>query len=168
MVWRGRNSSKDRFFAALVYVLPLIEVLGFGTFFFHELPFLRPIFFIPLSPFLAVYSILAGSIPFFRLILFFVLLLTVVRNDRILHFIRFNTMQAILLMILTRLCQAILELLGIWEQLTRLSSPLIWNALITTIFIAVTGAAIYAIVQSIRGLYAEIPLISEAAYSQVR
>ncbi len=168
MVWRGRNSPKDRFFAALVYVLPLIEVMGFGSFLFLELPFLQPIFAIPLSPFLLVYSPLERSIPFFGLIVFFVLLLTVVRNDRIVHFIRFNTMQAILLTIFTSLCEALLQLFGLGDRLTNLSSPLTWGVLFSIIFIAVVSASIYAIVQSARGLYAEVPLISDAAYSQVR
>jgi uncharacterized membrane protein len=88
----------------------------------------------------------------------------VVRNDRINHFIRFNTIQTILIGILASLLGLAMQYLII----PAFGSSLITQTLSNTIFIGGVGACIYSMVQSALGKYAEIPTISEAAYSQVR
>ncbi len=158
MAWRGSTDFKDRLFAALVYSIPLYYVLPFGIFIFDRLPFLKIIQVI-LAPVAFIY----GINPFMGIIIFFVLFLAVVKNEKISHFIRFNTLQAIMLDIL-------LFVLGFFLQILvqGVGQNLVIETLYNIVFLATLAACLYSIVQSILGRYAEIPGISEAVYSQVR
>lgn len=159
MTWRGSTDIKDRIFAALIYVLPLVSALPFGQYLFQQFPPLALIA-IPLSP---VSAILYG-IPFAGLIIFILLFAGVVRNEKISHFIRFNTMQAmlidILLLLLSFLLQTLAQGLG--------SGNLLLETLCNVAFLGSLAACFYGVIQSVLGRYAEIPTISEAAYTQVR
>jgi uncharacterized membrane protein len=103
------------------------------------------------------------AIPFAGLVVFFLLFLLVVRNERIAHFIRFNAMQAILIDIALVLCSLALEIL-----LPALGTNLLIQTLFNVIFLATVIACGYSVVQSLLGRYPELPGISEAVYSQVR
>ncbi len=154
-----QTDAKDRTFAALVYLLPLVYALPFGFVLLRQFPFLTII----ASPLIELYAI-TNALPFAGLIIFFALWFAVVRNNNISYFVRFNTMQAILLDILLILCSLIISILipafG--------SQSLIAETLNNTIFMGTTAACILGIVQSARGVYAEIPAISDAASSQIR
>lgn len=158
MAWRGSTTVKDRIFASLPYLLPIISALPFGTFLFRQFPALG-IILIPLQPVLFIYS----AIPFAGLVIFFLLFLLVVRNERIIHFIRFNTMQAILLDILLVLFNLLFEIL-----LPGLGTNLVTETLLNIVFLGTVAACGYSIVQSLLGRYAEIPTLSEAVHAQVR
>jgi len=158
MTWRGSTTVKDRIFAALPYMLPLLYALPFGDFLLRQFPVLN-IILVPLSPLIFIQS----TIPFAGLILFFVLFLAVVRNERIAHFIRFNTMQAILLDILLVLCSFAMRILA-----GGLGANFFLETLSNVIFLGTLAACGYGIVQSLLGRYAEIPTLSEAVYAQVR
>ncbi|MEA5573291.1 Tic20 family protein [Calothrix sp. UHCC 0171] len=158
MTWRGTTTVPDRIFASLPYLLPLVEVLVFGATLFAQFPALR-FLVIPLLPFIAIY----GAIPFGSLVVFFALFFLVVRNEKIPHFIRYNTMQAILLDIVVVLCNYLIRLVGFVP-----GANFAIQTLSTTIFLGIVGCAIYSIVQSLIGKYAEIPAISDAVYTQVR
>jgi uncharacterized membrane protein len=151
--------TKDRIFAALVYLLPFIYVVPFGLFLFQQFPFLA-IVYAPLAPLINIYF----GLPFAGIIVFFALWFAVVRNENINYFVRFNTMQAILLDILLVLFSLVMSILsnGFGNQ------SLITETLNNTIFIGTVVACFYGIFQSIRGVYAEIPTISDAASSQIR
>jgi uncharacterized membrane protein len=149
---------KDRIFASLTYLLPLLDVYPFGTFLLRQVPLLGLIY-IPLQPLLAFYY----GIQFASLIIFFVLYLAVVRNERINHFIRFNAMQAILISIILTLIGLAFQILG-----PVLGRNLLTETLFNIIFLGTLAASIYSIIQSAIGRYAEIPGISEASYLQVR
>jgi len=159
MTWRGTTTILDRIFACLPYLLPMLYGLEFGLSLIAQFPILG-ILFIPLAPLIQIYS----SIPFAGLIIFFVLLLAVVRNPKVNHFIRFNTMQAILMNIVLFLCSLIMGY--VLQPVFR--GGLVIETLNNTIFLGVLAAVGYAIAQSVMGRYAEIPTISEAAYTQVR
>jgi uncharacterized membrane protein len=165
MAWRGSSTPKDRAFACLPYLLPLIEVVVFGSPLFERLPIVATIYLTLLAPFIAVYNFLGSLIPYAGLIIFFALFLLVVRNERIRHFIRYNTMQAILISIVLSLVSLVLQLLGF---VGAGSVPLFAEVIFNLIFLAVVSASVYSIVQCIRGRYAEIPIVSEAVYTQVR
>ncbi|ARV62454.1 hypothetical protein BZZ01_30905 [Nostocales cyanobacterium HT-58-2] len=167
MAWRGSTTIQHRLLSCLPYVLPLIEVRQFGDLLFSQFPFLE-FLYLPFSPVILLYAYLNQFIPFFDFIVFFALYLLVVRNEKIQHFIRFHTLQALLLSIFIYLCTAVLQLIGIVQQGASLSVPLFGNVIFTLIFLAVVAASIYSIVQAVRGLYAEIPLISQAAYTGTR
>lgn len=158
MTWRGSTTTKDRIFSCLPYILPLLSAYPFSLFLFRQFPVFGLIY-TPLSPLLAIYNI-----PFASLIIFFALFLGVVRNENINQFIRFNTMQAILLDILLFLCSMLLQIL-----VPALGGAnLITQTLFNVVFLGTLVACGYSIVQSILGRYGEIPAISEAAYTQVR
>ncbi|MCZ8117938.1 MAG: hypothetical protein O9295_07730 [Microcystis sp. LE18-22.4A] len=159
MTWRGSTDTKDRIFAALVYLLPLYSAFAFGIFIFQQIPFLGAALAIVLTPLAFLYSSL-GS--FGSLIIFFVLFFAVVRNPRISHFIRFNTMQAILIEILVYLLGLVLGFVA-----RGLGANLVVETLFNVVFLGAFAACVYSIIQSFIGKYADIPTISEAAYSQV-
>ncbi|MBC1196436.1 MAG: hypothetical protein GPJ20_19630 [Microcystis aeruginosa BS13-10] len=159
MTWRGSTDTKDRIFAALVYLLPLYSAFAFGIFIFQQIPFLGAALAIVLTPLAFLYSSL-GS--FGSLIIFFVLFFAVVRNPRISHFIRFNTMQAILIDILVYLLGLALGFVA-----RGLGANLVVETLFNVVFLGAFAACVYSIIQSFIGKYADIPTISEAAYSQV-
>lgn len=158
MTWRGSTDTKDRIFAALVYLLPLYSAFAFGDSIFQQIPFLGAALAIVLTPLAFLYSSL-GS--FGSLIIFFVLFFAVVRNPRISHFIRFNTMQAILIDILVYLLGLVLGFVA------RGGANLVVETLFNVVFLGAFAACVYSIIQSVIGKYADIPTISEAAYSQV-
>ena len=158
MTWRGSITVPDRIFAALPYLLPLVDALPFGRFLFSQFPVLQLLFF-PLFPVLQIYQ----TVPFAGLIIFFALFLLIVRNERINHFIRFNTMQAILIDIVLILCTLVLSLLPQGS-----SGNLFVETLFNVVFLGVLAAFIYSVAQSLLGRYAEIPTISDAVYMQVR
>ncbi|MCH9055845.1 Tic20 family protein [Parathermosynechococcus lividus] len=156
MTWRATTTIPDRIFACLAYLLPLFYVMPLGGFLFEMFPPLQALFIVVL-PVALLYSI-----PFAGLIVFMLLYLLVVRNSRISLFIRYNTMQALLMGIALFIAQLVLQLL------TRVASfELLMKVLFNFIFIATVAGVIFAVVQSIRGIYAEIPTLSDATKSQV-
>jgi uncharacterized membrane protein len=158
MTFHGSTTVQDRIFASLPYLLPLMDVLPFGGFLFKQFPAIALIY-LPLQPLLAIYSQ-----PFVSLVVFFVLFLAVVRNEKIAHFVRFNVMQAILIGI-------VLALLGLAFSIlvpVLRGTGLLLETLSNVIFLGTLAASFYGIVQSALGRYAEMPGISEASYLQVR
>ncbi len=162
MTWSSSPSITDRILAALPYVLPVIVGLPYGIQLITDFPIFG-FLLIPLSPLLSVYGTLAGTVPFFGLIVFFALILLVVRNPNINHFIRFNTMQAILLNIILVVFSLVL---GLFDP--RVFGNLIVSTLSNVLFLGMLAAVGYSIVQTFRGVYAEIPTISQAVHMQVR
>ncbi|MDJ0536480.1 MAG: hypothetical protein QNJ70_28990 [Xenococcaceae cyanobacterium MO_207.B15] len=155
MVWRGSTDVKDRIFAALVYSIPLYYSLSFGQFVINYLP--QPLVVL-IELFLTPLTILYGIIPFADFVIFFALFLLVVRNEGIKHFVRFNTMQALLIDIALVLLNMGLGILGL---------GIITTAFGSLVFIFTLAVCIYSIVQCSLGKYPEIPSISQAVYSQV-
>ncbi|MCC5607689.1 hypothetical protein LC612_13055 [Nostoc sp. CHAB 5834] len=158
MSWRRSTTVSDRIFASLPYLLPLIEVFVFGRYLLSEFPPLQ-LLFLPLLPLLRVYY----GVRYAGMIIFFALFLLVVRNEKISHFIRFNTMQAILLDIIIFLFSILTDVVGLVP-----SGSFAIQTLSTTIFIGIVGTVVYSVIQSVSGRYAEIPAISDAVYMQVR
>ena len=164
MTWRGSVDVKDRIFSVLVYLVAWYDCVGFGRFLFGQFPPLS-VLTIPALPVALLYNFLNPLLfGFGSFLVFIILFAAVVRNDRINHFIRFNTIQTILIGILA----ALLGLAMQYIIIPAFGSSLITQTLSNTIFIGGVGACMYSMVQSALGKYAEIPTISEAAYSQVR
>jgi uncharacterized membrane protein len=157
MSWRGSTTVSDRIFACLPYLLPVIEVFQFGSFLLAQFPPLQ-LLFLPLIPLLKIYY----SVSFAGLIIFFALFFFVIRNEKISHFVRFNTMQAILLDI-------VIFLFGIVIPVFRVvpGGGFAIQTLSTTIFLGIMAGVVYSIAQSLLGRYAEIPAISDAVYMQL-
>jgi len=157
MTWRGSISPLDRLFACLPYLLPLLVSFQFGIPLFTQFPVLQPL----LIPFLPLLPLTGGL---FGLVIFFALFMLVVRNDNINRFIRFNTMQAILLDILLVLCGIIVNLV----LRPVLGGGLFLETIYNVIFLGTLIAVIYSVIQSALGRYAEIPTLSDAVHMQVR
>ncbi|TFI51322.1 hypothetical protein BLD44_026565 [Mastigocladus laminosus UU774] len=157
MTWRGSTTVKDRIFACLPYLLPIIEVFVYGEFFLKQFPPVQ-VLFLPLLPLLQIYY----GVRYAGLIIFFALFIFVVRNEKISHFIRFNTMQAILLDIVVFLFGILTDIVGLLP-----SGGFAIQTLYTTIFLGIVAASVYSIIQSLLGRYAEIPAISDAVYMQL-
>ena len=162
MTWRGSTTIPHRIFACLPYLLPLMEGIVFGMSLIMQFPIIG-IILTPFFPLLALYGQITGGIPLGGLVVFFVLYFAVVRNYRVPHFIRFNTMQALLLNIVLAVAGLVLSLLA-----PALKGTLILSTLQNTLFLGMLAAFFYAVVQSLMGRYAEIPTLSDAVYVQVR
>ena len=163
MVWRGSTDYKDRFFGAIVYLFALYDAIGLGVDLL-AIPALFPLFNllrIILLPVEIIYGIFNTAIPlgFGSLVVFFILFLAVVRNEKIAYFIRFNTMQSILIGIAVSLIQIILQVLG--------GLSLIGSVIGSAVFMVATVACFYCMVQCILGRYPELPSISDVVYTQM-
>jgi Chloroplast import apparatus Tic20-like len=154
----------DRVFGALPYLLPLFDLFlyGFEEPLLKQFQFLQVIF-LPLLPAIQVYAQLVNTIPFGGMLLFLLLYLGVARNERISRFIRLNVMQAILVDIILVICSLILPILN-----RGLSLQFLTETLDNTLFFGMLGLFGYAVVQSLRGLKADVPGITEAADVQIR
>jgi uncharacterized membrane protein len=160
MTWRSSTTPLDRIFAALVYLIPLYDGVVYGRFLFVQFPFLTYLQY-PLLPLAIVYSLIPFGLG--SLVVFIALFVGVVRNEKIPHFIRFNTMQAILISIVLAIVSLIYQVV-----LAPLIRGFFAEVLFNTIFLGVLAMVGYSVVQSARGRYAEMPVISEASYLQTR
>lgn len=158
MSWRGSITVTDRILACLPYLLPMVEGVTFGFGLLQSFPPLA----IALTPILILWG-LYRRVRYAGLIIFFALFIFVVRNEKINHFIRFNTMQAILIDIVLFIGSILMDIVGLTP-----GSSFVLQTLATTIFIGLVAAVGYSVVQSLMGRYAEIPTISDAVYTQVR
>jgi hypothetical protein len=163
MPWRGSTTTQDRILAFLPYLLPFIRafVVGYSVLSIFAMNATVAMFgaifafIMPLQGFLGNFTV--------SILLFLALYILVVRNEQIPHFIRFNTMQSLMIDIALSLLGAITGLFG---QLGPLG--FVFGILFIVINLSIIGFVIYALVQCLRGVYAEIPTLSDAAYAQVR
>ena len=156
----GRHAftdNKDRFFGAIVYLFALADVVALGSGLLSIVPALAPLFQVLqtiLIPVAIIYNIIPGG--FGGLIIFFILILAVVQNPKISYFIRFNTMQSILIGIAVSLITIVFNAIGGLGMVGIL------------VFLIVMPVCIYCMVQCALGKYPEIPSFSQSVYQQVR
>ena len=161
MNYRGSSLSvPERIFAALPYTISLmagIPAILLLAKFLPNVPIreiLAPLLFIPL----ALTSFLG---PFANLIIFFGLFFFVVRNSDIKQFIRFHTMQSLMIGIAVSVIGLIGDLLG--------PTMAMFSALLSIVVsAAVVGVSIYGMFFALMGNYTNVPLISEASEQQTR
>ncbi|MEA5509847.1 Tic20 family protein [Crocosphaera sp. UHCC 0190] len=165
MTWRGSIGITDRIFGTLVYCFAIFDTLSFGSFLLNQFPVFN-FLLIPAVPIGFIYGVFGQFFgQFGSFILFMILFLAVVRNERVSHFIRYNAMQSILIGILL----ALLDLVMQWVLIPALGlNNILMETLFNVIFLGGLAASYFSMIQSALGRYAEIPTISEAAYSQVR
>eukprot|EP00898_Chlorokybus_atmophyticus_P008853 jgi/Chlat1/896/Chrsp107S01334 len=154
----GRPGPIWRILGCIGYVLPLIEVLMFGKDVYAVWPFFRLIL-VPFEPLLYLYHS-NGLTPF---VVFFCLFLFVCRNPRVPHFVRFNAMQAILLDICLMLAGLLISYLP--EELASSAVGALAN---NATFLVCCAAVTYCLGYTLRGTYADIPIVSEATYLQLQ
>lgn len=170
MTWRSAVTVPDRIFGSLPYLLPLIDVcllamsyaVRYNIGLFAQFPVFSLIL-VPLMPLVRIYT----GFPFAGLIVFILLLTLVVRNTNISRFIRFNTMQAILMDILLILAQLILNLV-LEPILGGTSLILVLDTLLNVVVLGILAAVVYCMSQTVLGRRPEIPTLSAAADMRVR
>ncbi|WP_434687911.1 Tic20 family protein [Pseudanabaena minima] len=166
MTWQQSVTPLHRFYSCLPYLLPISAGVIYGATLFQQFPMLV----LPFFPFIWLY----GNVLAFPLVpvlgltgeffLFMGLFFLVVRDIRVPHFIRFNTMQALLMQIVLFIAQLFFQVV---QQLSSNGLPSVISATIAnTIFIGTNLIASYAIYQSIKGEYSDIPTLSQAASFQ--
>eukprot|EP00741_Cyanophora_paradoxa_P005143 tig00000863_g4985.t1 len=149
----------DRIWAALPYMLPLIDGLVFGKYVFRQFPALGAAIVLPLSPFIAVYT----SLPFIGLILYIALFQFVIRNPEISRFVRFNALQAMFVDILL-VIPGLAGSLNITKNVPLIVSETASN----TVFYSVLVIVAYGVGASLAGKLADqIPVVSDSVNSQV-
>ncbi|AFY72187.1 hypothetical protein Syn7502_00012 [Synechococcus sp. PCC 7502] len=167
MTIRGSATLTDKLWGSLLYALPMASVvIPYGLPIFNQVPYIV----YPFLPFIALLGVLniqiIPQLISVDVLVFLCLYFFVVRNIKISHFIRFNAMQSILLRIILILIQVISSLLA--PVIGSLGAmQFLVEVFANTIFMGMTAACVYAVVQTIRGAYAEMPIVSDAAYYQV-
>ncbi len=166
MNWQQTATPLHRFYSCLPYLLPMSAGVIYGAVLFQQFPLL----IFPFIPFIWIYGNVLSLplVPFLGLtgefFLFMGLYFLVVRDSRVPHFIRFNTMQALLMQIVLFIGQVLFQFL---EQLANDALPsLLSNTFANTIFIGLTLLTGYAVYHSFKGEYSDIPTLSQAASFQ--
>jgi hypothetical protein len=152
----GEIPAWQRLLALLAYLLPWSDGLPFGRSLYGLFPALQWLS-LPALPIVLVLQ----AVPFGEFLLFLVLFLAVVRNQRVPYFLRFNVLQAILLDI-------VLVVLSLAFQLLRLGSlGFAGRTLANTVFLGMLVLLVFTVVQCVRGKEADVPSLSEAVRMQL-
>ncbi|KAJ6853499.1 putative protein TIC 20-v, chloroplastic [Iris pallida] len=151
--------SVDRLVAAAAYTLPFLNALPYGRFLFSRYPVLS----VPVSPFFPLLSAL-HSVPFAGFVAFFALYLGVVRNPSLPRFVRFNSMQAVVLDVLLALPSLLQRVLG---TPTRGVGFRVLELGYDAIFVFAAGCFVYAVVSCVLGRTPYLPIVATAADRQL-
>jgi Chloroplast import apparatus Tic20-like len=162
MSWQSSHTAADRFFGSLVYLLPIVDAYYFGIFVFAQFPIVQQLY-LPLQPLIYLDRMRIGGIISGGFVIFLVLYMSVVNNRQISRFIRFNTLQAILIGIVISLCSIVL---GYFLTPLLIGMPAT-QVLMTIVFLLAIAISGYGIVMSALGKYAELAQLSEAAHMQI-
>jgi uncharacterized membrane protein len=147
----------QRLLAALAYLLPWSDAIGFGSSLFRQFP---PLTWLTL-PVLPL-QLLESAVPLGSLVLFLALFLGVARNPRVPYFVRFGVFQALLLDFVLVLLQLAFQTL-----LPSLEGTFLVRTLNNTVFLGALLLVLYGMVEAVRGREAEIPTVSEAVRMQL-
>jgi Chloroplast import apparatus Tic20-like len=134
MSWSNNFTVADRAYGCLAYLLPLLSIAG-------QLP-------VSIPPFLQIIYMVS---PFAIVI---VLYLFVLKNRKISRLVRFNVLQAMLLVALLSLCRIVLGIL-------LMPIPMIGQPLLILASVAIAGVSLYSMVITAQGKYAEIKELSK-------
>ncbi len=147
----------QRLLGILVYMIPWSDAIPFGNNIFAQLPFLQW-FAIPAVPII----VLQRGIPFGGLLLFLLLFLAVIRNPKVPYFLRFNSLQALLIDIGLILLAYAFRIL-----VFPFGTGLLSQTLSSTVLIGVLTIIIFSIYECIQGKEPDLPAISEAVRLQL-
>jgi uncharacterized membrane protein len=147
----------QRLLALLAYLLPWSDGVVFGGYLFSLYPPLLMLK-LPALPVMLVEQV----VPFGGFLLFLVLYLGVVRNQKVPYYLRFHVLQAILVDIVLVVVSLAFNVL-----LSPLAGGFAVRTLNNTVFLAVLVLVLFAVVECLRGRQAEIPSLSEAVRTQL-
>ncbi|XP_052180787.1 protein TIC 20-II, chloroplastic [Diospyros lotus] len=152
--------ATDRIISAVAYFLPFFNGLQYGRFLFAQYPQTLGAAFEPLLPLLSLYR----SVPYASFVAFFALYLGVVRNPSFSRYVRFNSMQAVVLDVLLVLPLLFLRIFS--PGRSRIAFGLTVMAH-NAIFVFTVLCFIYSLVYSILGRTPYLPFVAEAAGRQL-
>ena len=147
----------QRLLAVLAYLLPWGDGVEFGGYLFSLYP---PLQWLALPALPVV--VLRKMVPFGGFLLFLVLYLAVVRNQKVPYYLRFQVLQAILIDIVLVVVSLAFSVL-----LAPLGAGFAVRTLSNTVFLGLLVLVAFAVVECLRGRQAEIPSLSEAVRMQL-
>lgn len=149
----------DRLVSALSYTLPFFNSIHYGRFLFARIPALAA----ALSPVFPLFS-LYRSFPYASFVAFFALYLGVVRNPAFSRYVRFNSMQAVVLDVFLALPTLVQRIFGVPSK--GIGFKILefgYNA----VFLFAFGCFIYGLVASVLGKTPYLPIVASAADRQL-
>jgi hypothetical protein len=146
-------SFGEKILGILLYMIPWKDAIPFGNHLFLQYPLIK-IIQIPAIPIILI----ERSIPFGNLLLFLGVFFGLIRNQKISYFLRFNSLQALLLNIVLIIISYIFQLF-----LNPFASTLIIRTFSSTILIGIFTTIIYASWCCAQGNEPDLPGISNAA-----
>lgn len=152
--------ASDRLVSALSYSLPFINSLHYGRFLFARFPPLAS-GLAPVLPLVSAYR----SIPYASFVAFFALYLGVVRNPAFSRYVRFNSMQAVVLDVLLALPILAQRIFG--APPARGVGFLVLEVAFGTIFVLALGCFLYGVASSVLGRTPYLPIVATAANRQL-
>ncbi|KAH7294602.1 hypothetical protein KP509_27G009300 [Ceratopteris richardii] len=158
---RGEDNDADiadRIISASAYLLPLFDGFQYGRYFLAQFPQAQ-VAMKPLYPILRIYT----STPFASIAVFFSFYFLVVRNPNFNRYVRFNTMQAVMLDVL-------LILPGLTEGIYHPQGGVGLEVLIVfynTVFLFLVACFLVGSGSCLLGKTPRLPLVADAADAQV-
>ncbi len=147
----------EKLISSLLYIIPWADAIKYGSEIYYNFPITKLLIF-PALPIIFIQD----SLPFGNLLFFLILFLGVARNYKLPYFLRFNTMQTLLI----NLILIIFNYLNI--LLNQLFGALkIFVTIESIIFIATLTTIIFAFTQCLRGVEPDLPGISNSAKMQI-
>ena len=147
----------EKLISSLLYIIPWADAIKYGSEIYYNFPIAKLLIF-PALPIIFIQD----SLPFGNLLFFLILFLGVAKNYKLPYFLRFNTMQTLLI----NLILIIFNYLNI--LLNQLFGALkIFVTIESIIFIATLATIIFAFTQCLRGIEPDLPGISNSAKMQI-
>ena len=150
-------SLGEKILGIILYMIPWADSLAFGNHLYIKYP-VTQIIQIPAIPII----IIERSIPFGNLLLFLVIFIGLVRNNKISYFLRFNALQSLLINIGVIIINFIFEIF-----FSPFGNSLIIRTFSSTLFITLLSMITYCVWSCIKGDEPNLPGISEAAKMQL-
>ncbi|KAI3897559.1 hypothetical protein MKX03_037235 [Papaver bracteatum] len=153
--------ATDRLVSVLVYLIPFLNGLKYGTYLFHKYPILE-LPFNPVIPLLEFYKEIPG------IFILLTLYLGIIRDRSFSRFVRFNSQQALVMEIMVlvpELAKKVLVGVDISEQIGLKFELLKLSHDVT--FILTVAAFVYAVYKCVLGRIPEFPGISQAVEWQI-
>ncbi|XP_010247160.1 PREDICTED: protein TIC 20-II, chloroplastic [Nelumbo nucifera] len=150
--------ATERLISSVAYFLPFFNGLQYGRYLFAKYPDLG-LLFQPIFPLLSFYR----SIPYAGFVAFFALYLGVVRNPNLSRYVRFNSMQAVVLDVLL-----VLPLL--FQRIFNPSKGLGFKLVVmgyNGLFVFIVACFLYSLGFCILGRTPYLPFVADAADRQL-
>ncbi len=150
-------SLTEKLISTLFYMLLSPEIIRYGNHIYSNIPIIKIVNYI-LGPIL----FLKDTLPIGNFWIFIILFFGVVRNPKVPYFLRFNIMQVILLKLTFIITEYIYILIISINNIRFIN-----ESIQTFVFIGGLTFIIFAIVQTLRGIQADLPLITDATRMQI-